>query len=94
MGILALIAEFETEIRREHQMEGIAKARAEGRTGGRPKLVTEEVRTTVTRLRGEGLSIRAIAAEVSLSKATIQKLVPPPAATNQLAARSALSASY
>ena len=26
MGILALIAEFETEIRRERQMEGIAKA--------------------------------------------------------------------
>lgn len=77
MGILALIAEFETEIRRERQMEGIAKAKAEGRTGGRPKLVTEEVHATVTRLRGEGRSIRAIAAEVGLSKATIQKLVPP-----------------
>lgn len=79
MGILALIAEFETEIRRERQMEGIAKAKAEGRTGGRPKLVTEEVRATVMRLRGEGLSIRAIAAGVGLSKATIQKLVPPTA---------------
>ena len=44
MGILALIAEFETEIRRERQMEGIAKAKAEGRVGGRPKLVTPHVR--------------------------------------------------
>lgn len=77
MGILALIAEFETEIRRERQMEGIAKAKAEGRTGGRPKLVTDEVRTKVLQLRKEGQSIRAIAAQVALSKATIQKLVPP-----------------
>jgi DNA invertase Pin-like site-specific DNA recombinase len=77
MGILALIAEFETEIRRERQMEGIAKAKAEGRTGGRPKKVTDEVRLTVTRLRDEGQSIRAIAAGVGLSKATIQKLVTP-----------------
>jgi DNA invertase Pin-like site-specific DNA recombinase len=76
MGILALIAEFETEIRRERQMEGIARAKAEGRSGGRPKLVTDEVRSTILRLREAGQSIRAIAAKVGLSKATIQKVVP------------------
>lgn len=73
MGILALIAEFETQIRRERQMEGIARAKAEGRTGGRPSLVTDDVRDSIRRLRGAGASIRAIAAEVSLSKATVQK---------------------
>lgn len=77
MGILALIAEFETEIRRERQMEGIARAKAEGRSGGRPKLVTDEVRATILKLRTDGLSIRAIAAQVGFSKATIQKLVAP-----------------
>lgn len=76
MGILALIAEFETEIRRERQMEGIAKARAEGRTGGRPKLVTDDARAIILKLRAKGLSIRAIATEVRLSKATVQKIVP------------------
>ena len=35
-GILASIAEFETALRRERQMEGIARAKAEGKTGGRP----------------------------------------------------------
>ena len=35
-GILASIAEFETALRKERQMEGIARAKAEGRTGGRP----------------------------------------------------------
>lgn len=73
MGILALIAEFETEIRRERQMEGIAKAKAEGRMGGRPKLVTEQVEKTIWELRKEGNSIRGIAVAVGLSKATVQK---------------------
>ena len=75
MGILARIAEFETEIRRERQMEGIAKAKAEGRVGGRPKLVTDEVGATMVRLHGEGVSIRKIAAEVGFSKATVQKVL-------------------
>ena len=76
MGILALIAEFETEIRRERQMEGIARAKAEGRSGGRPKLVTDAVRDKILELRGGGLSIRAIAGEVGFSKATVQKILP------------------
>lgn len=75
MGILALIAEFETEIRRERQMEGIAKARAEGRVGGRPKLVTEAVEAEIRKLQKEGVSIRKIAAEVGFSKATVQKVL-------------------
>ena len=74
MGILALIAEFETEIRRERQMEGIAKAKAEGRTGGRPTLVTPNLREQIKSLQGQGSSIRAIAAAVGLSKATVQKV--------------------
>lgn len=73
MGILALIAEFETEIRRERQMEGIAKAKAEGRMGGRPKLVTSDVEHRIRELKEQGLSIRKIAVDVGFSKATVQK---------------------
>jgi DNA invertase Pin-like site-specific DNA recombinase len=75
MGILALIAEFETEIRRERQMEGIAKAKAEGRVGGRPKLVTNVVEAEIRKLRKEGISIRKIAAQIGFSKATVQKVL-------------------
>jgi DNA invertase Pin-like site-specific DNA recombinase len=77
MGILALIAEFETEIRRERQMEGIAKAKAEGRIGGRPKLLTEETEQRIRQLRDEGHSIRQVALIVGFSKATIQKVLSP-----------------
>lgn len=76
-GILASIAEFETALRRERQMEGIAKAKAEGRIGGRPKLVTPEVEEEIAKLREDGMSIRKIAAEVGFSKATVQKIISP-----------------
>jgi DNA invertase Pin-like site-specific DNA recombinase len=74
-GILASIAEFETALRKERQLEGIARAKAEGRTGGRPALVTKETRDEIARLRHKGLSIRKIAVQVGFSKATVQKAV-------------------
>src|ERR1043165_6198750 len=44
MGILALIAEFENDIRRERQMDGIAKAKERGtRFGPKPQLTAERV---------------------------------------------------
>src|SRR4029079_15520040 len=42
MGILALIAEFENDIRRERQMDGIAKARDRGVKFGRKRDLTPE----------------------------------------------------
>lgn len=75
MGILALIAEFETFIRRERQMEGIAKARAEGRVGGRPKMINSTMEARIAELRQENMSIRKIAAEVGVSKASVQKVL-------------------
>jgi DNA invertase Pin-like site-specific DNA recombinase len=56
-------------------MEGIAKAKAEGRVGGRPKLVTNVVEAEIRKLRKEGISIRKIAAQIGFSKATVQKVL-------------------
>ena len=74
-GILASIAEFETALRKERQLEGIAKAKAEGRTGGRPALITDEVKATIVRLKDEANSVRKIAAEVGFSKSAVQKVL-------------------
>lgn len=41
-NMLAAIAEFETDLRKERQLEGIAKAKAEGRYKGRPVSVDGE----------------------------------------------------
>lgn len=75
MGVLALIAEFETDIRKERQMEGIAKAKAEGRVGGRPRTIDATMEARITELRSGHLSIRKIATEVGLSKASVQKVL-------------------
>ena len=45
MGILALIAEFENDIRRERQMDGITKARDRGvKFGRKPQLLPNLVK--------------------------------------------------
>ena len=74
-GILASIAEFETALRRERQLEGIARAKAEGRTGGRPALIDDAVKARIAELKGEQVSVRKIAAEVGFSKSAVQKVI-------------------
>lgn len=56
-------------------MEGIAKAKAEGRTGGRPALITPETKAEIEQLSSEGKSVRQIAADVGFSKSAIQKVL-------------------
>jgi DNA invertase Pin-like site-specific DNA recombinase len=54
MGILALIAEFENDIRRERQMDGIAKAKGRGVSFGRKRELTPERIQEIKILRGAG----------------------------------------
>ena len=57
MGILALIAEFENDIRRERQMDGIAKARDRGvKFGRKPQLLPDLVKE-IQSLRTEGVTV-------------------------------------
>jgi DNA invertase Pin-like site-specific DNA recombinase len=73
MGILALIAEFENDIRKERQLDGIAKAKDRGvRFGVEPKL-TDEVKTQIRQLRLEGMTVPAIMKQTELSKASVYR---------------------
>lgn len=54
MGILALIAEFENDIRRERQMDGIAKAKDGGVKFGRKRELTDEKVKEIKTLREAG----------------------------------------
>src|SRR3990170_204838 len=68
LGILALIAEFENDIRRERQMDGIKKARERGiRFGRRPLLVSETIQQ-VRKLRKSGKTVPEIMRQMQLSK--------------------------
>ena len=57
MGILALIAEFENDIRRERQMDGIAKAQDRGVRFGRKPLLVPDTVTKVRKLRKAGNTV-------------------------------------
>jgi Resolvase, N terminal domain/Helix-turn-helix domain of resolvase len=73
MGILALIAEFENDIRRERQMDGITKARDRGvRFGRKPLLVAETIKK-VRKLRKAGKTVPEIMRQTSLSKASVYR---------------------
>lgn len=74
-NMLASIAEFETALRSERQLDGIAKAKANGiKFGAKSKLTPEQVATLQQR-RSEGVKIKDLMSEYNLSKATVYRLL-------------------
>jgi DNA invertase Pin-like site-specific DNA recombinase len=72
LTILAGFAEFETDLRKERQLEGIAKAKSAGVYKGRPaKLDAAEVR----RLRAEGEKPAHIAKRLGISRDSVYRLL-------------------
>lgn len=73
LAILGAVAAFEADIRRERQMEGIAKAKAAGVYQGRkPSIDGEEVR----RLHSEGMRPASIARELGIGRASVYRYLP------------------
>src|SRR4029079_18827501 len=73
MGILALIAEFENDIRTERRQDGINKAKAKGVRFGPKPILTAEVVQKIKELRVEGLTVPEIIRRTKLSKASIYR---------------------
>jgi putative DNA-invertase from lambdoid prophage Rac len=73
-GMLAVFAEFERDILRDRVKAGIAQARSEGKPHGRPKTAANLV-PEMRRLRKQGLSNRAIAKRLSVSRPSVIRLL-------------------
>lgn len=72
--MLAAIAEFERDLLVERTQEGLAAARARGRKGGRPSVLTPNKVATARQLIDAGeLSITQIAEVVGCSRATVYR---------------------
>lgn len=70
LNMLGAFAEFEADLRRERQREGIDKAKANGIYKGRkPTVPTDEVRT----LRNEGVSPSEIAKRLGIGRASVYR---------------------
>lgn len=74
MGVLNAVAEFERDLLIERTQAGLSRARAEGKTLGRPAALSPEDQRTVLRRRSEGASLGTLAEEYGVSRAAIQRV--------------------
>lgn len=74
LQMLGVFAQFETAIRRERQLEGIAKAKEAGVYKGRkPSVPVDEVR----RLRAEGVNPTDIAKRLKIGRGSVYRALEP-----------------
>ena len=70
LDMLGVFGEFETNLRKERQMEGIAKAKEKGVYKGRKPSVDVE---KVKELKENGLGASAIAKEMGIGRASVYR---------------------
>ena len=72
--MLGAIAEFERALIKERTVAGLAEARRKGRTGGRPRSLTDKDAAAAKALLADGtLSSKEVAARFGVSKATLYR---------------------
>ena len=70
LDMLGVFAEFETNLRRERQLEGIARAKAEGVYKGRPASIdTAKVRA----MKAKGMGATGIAKALKIGRASVYR---------------------
>ncbi|RYE37922.1 MAG: recombinase family protein, partial [Hyphomicrobiales bacterium] len=74
LAVLGAVAEFENDIRRERQRDGIEKAKERGAYAGRPATIS---RAAIATMKAEGLGPTAIAARLKISRASVYRLLSP-----------------
>ena len=72
LDMLGVFAEFETNLRRERQMEGIAKAKERGVYKGRKPSVDK---SQIIELHKMGMGATAITKELNVSRATVYRAI-------------------
>jgi DNA invertase Pin-like site-specific DNA recombinase len=72
-NMLGAIAQFETELRAERQMDGILKAKARGVKFGRRPSLTHDNTTELLHRRRQGVFIKTLMKDYQISKATVYR---------------------
>jgi DNA invertase Pin-like site-specific DNA recombinase len=71
LGMLGVFAEFETNIRKERQLEGIEAAKKAGVYKGRPATIEP---SEIAKLKAEGLGASAIAKRLKIGRASVYRV--------------------
>ncbi|NDW07614.1 recombinase family protein [Jiella pacifica] len=74
MGVINAVAEFERDLLIERTQAGLIRAKAEGKTLGRPPRLTEVQRQAVIRKLEDGASISRLARDFDVSRLTITRV--------------------
>jgi DNA invertase Pin-like site-specific DNA recombinase len=72
LDMLGVFAEFETNLRRERQLEGIAKAKSLGVYKGRPSSIDA---ARVREMKAQGLGATKIAKALSIGRASVYRVL-------------------
>lgn len=72
--MMGVFAEFERAMIQERVKSGLARAKADGKTLGRPK-VDQGTELKVIQMRAEGTGIKAIAKRLGIGVGTVQRIV-------------------
>jgi DNA invertase Pin-like site-specific DNA recombinase len=74
LDMLGVFAEFATNLRRERQLEGIAKAKAAGVYKGRPASIDAD---QIRKLKADGMGATAIAKTLKIGRASVYRVLLP-----------------
>ena len=77
LTMLAAMAEMERDLLVERTQAGLARAKAQGKSLGRPASTTNEQRTVMAARHSAGASISALAREYDISRASVMRIVKP-----------------
>lgn len=73
MGVIGAVAEFERDLLVERTQAGLKRARSEGKTLGRPSVLTSAQRTEIVSERSKGVSLGTLAKRYGVSRSAIQR---------------------
>ena len=71
--VAAMAAEMERDLIRERTLDGLRAAQAQGRRGGRPAAVDDDVLTVAQARRARGESVAAIARHLKIGRSTLYR---------------------
>ncbi len=72
-GIVAVFAQLRVDTIRDNTLRGLAHARAQGRVGGRPTVMTPERTVAAAQMRADGDSLARIARVLGVGKSSVAR---------------------
>src|SRR5260370_10954877 len=76
--VAAMAAEMERDLIRERTLDGLRVAQAQGRRGGRPAAVNDDVLAVARARQSRGESVTAIARHLKIGRSTLYPALQPP----------------